>query len=79
MDDGIRKETTVESLSKLKPAFKKTGSTTAGNASQVTDGAALSLLMKRSMAKKLGLKIQAKFCAYAVAGVPPEIMGVGNF
>lgn len=76
-DDGIRKGATLESLGKLKPAFKKDGSTTAGNASQVTDGAALTVLMKRSMAKKLNLKIQAVFRAHSVVGVPPEIMGVG--
>lgn len=76
-DDGIREETTYESLSKLKPAFKKEGSTTAGNASQVTEGAAGVLLAKRSVAEKLGLPILAKFISYAVTGVPPEIMGVG--
>lgn len=67
----------MEALKKLKPAFRKGGSTTAGNASQVTDGAALTLLMKRSMARELGLKVQAVFRAYSVAGVPPEIMGIG--
>jgi len=56
-DDGIRKGVSIESLGKLKAAFKKNGTTTAGNASQVTDGAALSLLMKRSTAKSMGLKI----------------------
>jgi acetyl-CoA acyltransferase 1 len=76
-DDGIRKGTTLESLGKLKPAFKKDGSTTAGNASQVTDGAALVLLAKRSVAEKLKLPIIARFVSYAVAGVPPEIMGIG--
>jgi len=74
-DDGIRKQTTFEGLSKLKPAFKKEGSTTAGNASQVTEGAAGVLLARRSVAEKLGLPILAKFVAYAVSGVPPEIMG----
>ncbi|EGR30316.1 hypothetical protein IMG5_135130 [Ichthyophthirius multifiliis] len=76
-DDGIRKETTVQSLQKLKPAFKKDGSTTAGNASQVTEGAAGVLLARRSVAQKLGLPILAKFVTYSVSGVPPEIMGVG--
>jgi len=75
-DEGIR-ETTVEGLSKLKAAFKKDGTTTAGNSSQVTDGAAAVLLARRSVAKKLGLKIQGRVVSYAVAGVPPEIMGVG--
>jgi len=76
-DDGIRKETTYEGLSKLKPAFKKDGTTTAGNSSQVTDGAAAVLLARRSTAEKLGLPILGRFVQYAVAGVPPEIMGIG--
>jgi len=67
----------MESLAKLKPAFRKGGSTTAGNSSQVTDGAAVMLLAKRSTAEKLGLPIAARYVAYAVAGVPPEIMGIG--
>jgi len=58
-DDGVRKETTYEGLSKLKPAFKKDGSTTAGNSSQVTDGAACVLLARRSVAEKLKLPILA--------------------
>jgi acetyl-CoA acyltransferase 1 len=64
-------------LNKLKPAFKEGGSTTAGNSSQTTDGAAAVLLVKRSVAKKLGLPILAKVVSYAVSGVPPEIMGIG--
>jgi acetyl-CoA acyltransferase 1 len=64
-------------LSKLKPAFKKDGSTTAGNSSQVTDGAAAVLLARRSVAQALNLPILAKFVNYTVAGVPPEIMGIG--
>jgi len=75
-DEGIR-ETTFEALSKLKPAFKKDGTTTAGNSSQTTDGAAVVLVAKRSYAKKLGLKILGRFVSYAVTGVPPEIMGIG--
>lgn len=67
-DDGVRKETTYEGLSKLKPAFKKDGSTTAGNASQVTDGAAAVLLARRSYAQKLGLPILARFVEYTVQG-----------
>lgn len=63
-DDGIRKETTFEGLQKLKPAFKKDGSTTAGNSSQVTDGAAAVLLARRSVAQKLGLPILARFIDY---------------
>ena len=76
-DDGVRVETTMESLGKLKPAFKKDGTTTAGNSSQVTDGAAAVLLARRDVAKKLGLKIYGRIVSFAVAGVPPEIMGVG--
>ncbi|THU98151.1 thiolase [Dendrothele bispora CBS 962.96] len=76
-DDGVRDGVTKESLSKLKPAFSKTGSTHAGNASQVSDGAAAVLLARRSVAKKLGLPIVGKFVAASVVGVPPKIMGVG--
>eukprot|EP01084_Bolivina_argentea_P054728 100362_1 len=76
-DDGIRANTTMEGLGKLKAAFKKGGSTTAGNSSQVSDGASAVLMMRRSVANKLGLKIMGRFTAFAVSGVPPEIMGVG--
>ncbi|KAG8920359.1 3-ketoacyl-CoA thiolase with broad chain length specificity [Tulasnella sp. 417] len=76
-DDGIRGGVTAESLSKLKPAFKKGGSTHAGNASQVSDGAAAVLLTRRSVAKKMGLPILGKFVAAVAVGVPPKIMGVG--
>jgi len=76
-DDGIRADTTMESLAKLKPAFKKDGTTAAGNSSQVTDGAAAVLLARRSVAEKLGLPILGRFVSYAVVGVPPEIMGIG--
>jgi acetyl-CoA acyltransferase 1 len=75
-DEGIR-ETTLEALTKLKPAFKKDGTTTAGNSSQTTDGAAVVLLARRSVAKKLGLNILGRLVSYAVSGVPPEIMGIG--
>jgi len=75
-DEGIR-ATTLEALTKLKPAFKEGGTTTAGNSSQVSDGAAAVLVMKRSVANKLGLQIQGVFRYFAVCGVPPEIMGVG--
>lgn len=67
----------MESLAKLKPAFRKNGTTTAGNSSQVTDGAAAVVLARRSVAEKLGLPILAKFVQYAVKGCPPEIMGIG--
>lgn len=75
-DDGIR-ATTVENLAKLRPAFKKDGTSTAGNSSQVTDGAGAVLLMRRSLAHKLGLKIQARWLGYVNVGVPPRIMGIG--
>jgi len=75
-DEGIR-ETTLEALTKLKPAFKKDGTTTAGNSSQTTDGAAVVLVARRSFAKKNGYKILGRFVSYAVSGVPPEIMGIG--
>jgi acetyl-CoA acyltransferase 1 len=76
-DDGIRKETSLQTLAKLKPAFRKNGTTTAGNSSQVSDGAAAVVLVRRSVAEKLGLPILARFVDYAVEGVPPEIMGIG--
>ncbi|KAJ3999770.1 acetyl-CoA acetyl transferase [Lentinula boryana] len=76
-DDGVRDGVTAQSLAKLKPAFKKDGSTHAGNASQVSDGAAAVLLARRSVAKKLGLPIVGKFVAAQAVGVPPRIMGVG--
>jgi len=75
-DDGIR-ETTLEQLSKLKPAFKKDGTTTAGNSSQVSDGAAAVLVMTRGEALRRKLPILGKFHSYAVAGVPPSVMGIG--
>jgi acetyl-CoA acyltransferase 1 len=76
-DEGIRPDTTTEKLAKLRPAFKDGGTTTAGNSSQVSDGAAAVLLMRRSVAKKFGLPILARFVSYAVEGVPPSIMGIG--
>ncbi|KAI0069762.1 acetyl-CoA acetyl transferase [Panus rudis PR-1116 ss-1] len=76
-DDGVREGVTVESLGKLKPVFDKNGSTHAGNASQVSDGASAILLTKRSTAHRLRLPILGKFVTSAVVGVPPRIMGVG--
>lgn len=76
-DDGVRPGTTVEGLSKLRPAFAKDGSTHAGNASQVSDGAAAVILARRSVAEKHGLPIQGKFLSATVVGVPPAIMGIG--
>ncbi|KIR69269.1 hypothetical protein I312_101233 [Cryptococcus bacillisporus CA1280] len=76
-DEGIREGVTAESLAKLKPAFAKDGSTHAGNASQVSDGAAAVILARRSIAQKLGLPILGKFVISAVVGVPPKLMGIG--
>lgn len=76
-DDGIRENTTLETLAKLKPAFQEGGSTTAGNSSQVSDGAALVLLARRSAAEKYNLPILARFVTFVAVGVPPEIMGIG--
>ena len=76
-DDGIRRDVSIEGLSKLKTVFKEDGTTTAGNASQVSDGAAAVLLMKRKTAERLGLSILGKFVSFAVVGVPPKIMGIG--
>ncbi|TDL32492.1 acetyl-CoA C-acetyltransferase [Jeotgalibacillus sp. S-D1] len=76
-DEGVRANSTVESLSKLRPAFSQTGTVTAGNASQTSDGAAAVMVMDREKAESLGLKPIAKFRSFAVGGVPPEIMGVG--
>lgn len=77
VDDGIRPSTTMEALSKLKPSFKKDGTTTPGNASQVSDGAGAVLLMKRSVATQKGLPILGVFRSFAAVGVDPAIMGVG--
>ncbi|KAG0332238.1 hypothetical protein BG000_010225, partial [Podila horticola] len=76
-DEGPRAASTVEKLGKLKAVFKKDGSTTAGNASQVSDGAAAVVLMRRSKAVELGCPILGRWCASRVVGVPPRIMGVG--
>nr|XP_060638620.1 3-ketoacyl-CoA thiolase, peroxisomal [Anolis sagrei ordinatus] len=76
-DEGVRASTTLEGLAKLKPAFKQDGSTTAGNASQVSDGAAAVLLAKRSKASQLGLPVLGVLRSYAVVGVPPDVMGIG--
>jgi len=76
-DEGPRADTSLEALSKLKPAFKEGGTVTAGNSSQMSDGAAGVLVMSRARAESLGLKPLVRFVAYAVGGVPPEIMGIG--
>uniref|UniRef100_A0A093V7M8 acetyl-CoA C-acyltransferase n=1 Tax=Talaromyces marneffei PM1 TaxID=1077442 RepID=A0A093V7M8_TALMA len=76
-DDGVREGITPESLAKIKPAFAKDGSIHAGNASQVSDGAAAVLLMKRSTAERLGQKIIGKFVTASIVGVEPLLMGIG--
>jgi len=76
-DELPRADTTMEGLAKLKPAFKMTGTVTAGNASPYSDGAAAILLMSSDRAKKLKLKPLARFITFATAGVEPDVMGVG--
>lgn len=76
-DEGVRPDTNMEVLSKLRPAFSVNGSVTAGNSSQTSDGAAAVLVMEREKADSLGLTPLVKFRSFAVAGVPPEIMGIG--
>ena len=76
-DEQPRAETTSEALAKLKPAFKKDGTVTAGNSSSINDGAAAVLLMSAEKAKALGLPVLARIAAYANAGVDPSIMGIG--
>jgi len=76
-DEGVRFDTSLEALSKLKPVFRSDGVVTAGNSSQTSDGAAAVVVMSREKAKEKGLKPMAVFRAHAVAGVPPDIMGVG--
>jgi acetyl-CoA acyltransferase len=76
-DEGPRQDTSMAALAKLKPAFKAEGSVTAGNASQMSDGAAAIMVMSEAKARSMGLKPLARFVAYATAGVPPEIMGIG--
>jgi acetyl-CoA acyltransferase len=77
MDEGPRADTSLEALAKLKPAFHARGTTTAGNSSQMSDGAAASIVMSGERAKALGVKPMARFLGFATAGVPPEIMGIG--
>lgn len=76
-DDGVRDGITAESLGKIRPAFAKDGSIHAGNASQISDGAAAVLLMKRSTAERLGQTILGKYVAASIVGVAPLLMGVG--
>ena len=77
IDDGVRADTTAAGLGKLKPAFKQGGSVTAGTSSQMTDGAAAALVVSEDFLKEIGGNPLARFVAFAVKGVPPEIMGIG--
>jgi len=76
-DEGPRRDTTPEALAKLKPAFQLNGTITAGNSSQMSDGAAAAIVMSQDRAKELGAKPMARLIAYATAGCPPEEMGIG--
>jgi len=76
-DEGVRRDTSAEGLAKLRPAFHVKGTITAGNASQMSDGAAAAIVMSDSRARELGVKPMARFIAYATAGCPPEEMGIG--
>jgi len=77
IDDGVRVDTSLEGLAKLKPAFRLGGSVTAGNSSQMTDGAAATLVVSEKFLKQLGKDPVARFVAFAVRGVAPELMGIG--
>src|SRR5438093_389799 len=76
-DEGPRRDTSKQALENLKPAFKVDGTVTAGNASQTSDGAAAVVVMSEIKAQELGMKPLGRFVAYATAGVPPEVMGIG--
>jgi acetyl-CoA acyltransferase len=76
-DDGVRGDTAPAALARLKPAFKANGTVTAGNSSQMTDGAAAVLVVSEAFLEKTGAKPLARFLSFAVKGVPPELMGIG--
>jgi acetyl-CoA acyltransferase len=76
-DEGPRADTTVEALARLKPAFDARGTVTAGNSSQMSDGAAASIVVSEKALKELGAEPLARFLGFAVAGVAPEVMGIG--
>ncbi len=76
-DEGVRADSTIEALAKLRPAFSTTGSVTPGNSSPLNDGASAVVIMSKEKAKALGVKPLATFRSFAVAGVPPELMGIG--
>ena len=77
IDEGPRRDTSMDALAKLKPAFKAGGTVTAGNASQMSDGAAAVIVMSHEKARSMGLRPLARFIGYATAGVRPEVMGIG--
>ena len=77
VDEGVRSDTSLEALAKLKPVFHVKGTVTAGNASQMSDGAAASVIVSQKIVDELKLQPMAKLLGYAVAGVPPAIMGIG--
>ncbi|MBN1957016.1 MAG: acetyl-CoA C-acyltransferase [Desulfuromonadales bacterium] len=77
IDDGVRADTSLEGLARLKPAFKMGGSVTAGTSSQMTDGAAAAMVVSEDFLKEIGGDPLARFVAFAARGVPPEIMGIG--
>ncbi len=77
IDEGPRRDTSMEALAKLKPAFKAGGTVTAGNASQMSDGAAAVMVMSNEKARSMGLLPLARFIGYATAGVRPDVMGIG--
>ena len=77
VDEGPRPDTTLQTLGKLKPVFAARGSVTAGNSSQMSDGAGAVVVVSEKTMKQYGLAPLARFVGFAVAGVPPEIMGIG--
>ncbi len=77
VDDGVRPGTTIETLAKLRPVFRVNGPVTAGNSSQMTDGAAAAMVVSEDFLKRTGKEPIARFVAFAVRGVPPEVMGLG--
>jgi acetyl-CoA acyltransferase len=76
-DEGVRSDSTMEALAKLRPAFSTTGSVTPGNASPLNDGASAAVILSKEKAKTLGVQPMATFRSFAVVGVPPELMGIG--
>ena len=76
-DEGPRRDTSLDALAKLQPAFSPTGTVTAGNASQTSDGAAAVIVMESELAQARGIQLLARFVGFAVGGVPPDLMGIG--